>query len=44
MYFFFPLQVAMGQAHSLFLAKPENEKQQKKLDSMESLDQSEQDK
>ncbi len=43
---FFPLamQVAMGQAHSLFLARPSDEKEQKKLDSMEVLDQSDQDK
>ncbi len=34
----------MGLAHSLFLAKPADEAEQKKLDAVETLDQADQDK
>ena len=37
-------QVGMGLAHSLFLARPSDEKEQKKLDAIPVLDQSDQDK
>lgn len=37
-------QVGMGVSHSIFLVKPKTEKEEKKLEGMPTLDQSDQDK